>query len=321
MTNIPGGEERKISNQDLQLVQNRIEQCLQHYMNKKEVMNTLIVRDNIEPCITELVWQRLEEENHEFFKAYYLKVLVKDQIMEFNRLLSEQVELMHRVGLSGIGPLLPSNGTHVAPTQHIPPTCTAQNARLLKTEDMQQAKAFNNFGLASVPCMQGTVVNNVSSVHNRKIDVSPSMFLSQNPNVGLAHAMNGNINNVKPEVGGYVGSSPFDFGPIRNYVEPRPLMGDPSVSSFSSVGSNAQHINEALLDGDTSSFGFLAQIQQNLSLPEFGADFTAGSDLLDSYCRPPFLGAEANNFVDPHGNVESLDPESASLRFQCFGGD
>ncbi|GFQ08200.1 hypothetical protein PHJA_002964000 [Phtheirospermum japonicum] len=253
-------------------------------MNKKEVMNTLIVQDNIEPCFTELVWQRLEEENQEFFKAYYLKLLVKDQIMEFNRLLSEQVELMHRVGLSGIGPLLPSNGTHVAPSKmnslHVPSTCAAQNARPLKTEDMQQAKVFNNFGLATGPCMQGTVVNNGSSVHNRKIDVSPSMFLSQNPNVGLAHTMNGNNNNVKPEVGGYVGSSPFDFGPTRNYVESRPLMGDPSVSSFSSVDSNAQHINEALLDGDTSSFGFLAQIQQNLSLPEFGADFTAGSGLI-----------------------------------------
>lgn len=35
-------------------VQNRIEQCLQHYMNKKEVLNTLVIQDNIEPCITEL---------------------------------------------------------------------------------------------------------------------------------------------------------------------------------------------------------------------------------------------------------------------------
>lgn len=35
-------------------VQNRIERCLQHYMNKKEAINALIVQDNIEPCITEL---------------------------------------------------------------------------------------------------------------------------------------------------------------------------------------------------------------------------------------------------------------------------
>ncbi|KAK6145066.1 hypothetical protein DH2020_021886 [Rehmannia glutinosa] len=278
MTNMSGGEDRKLSDQDIQLVKNRIEQCLQHYMNKKEVLNHLIIQDNIEPCFTELVvigacipvWQRLEEENPEYFKAYYLKLLVKDQIMEFNRLLSEQVELMHRIGLSGIAPVLPSNGSHVSPSQHIPTTCAAQNAIPLKTENMQQAKAFHNFGSAVQSCMQGTVDG---SVHNRKIGVIPNLFMSQNSNVGLAQTMNGKI--VKSE-GGYAGSSPFDFTPTRNYPESRPLMGDASVSSFSSVDSNAQHINDTLLDGDASSFGFLAQIQQNLSLPEFNHRWECG---------------------------------------------
>ncbi|KAL0418047.1 UNVERIFIED_CONTAM: hypothetical protein Sradi_1218200 [Sesamum radiatum] len=53
--NISGGEARKLSDQDIQLVQNRIQQCLQHYMNKKEVINALIIQDNIEPHFTELV--------------------------------------------------------------------------------------------------------------------------------------------------------------------------------------------------------------------------------------------------------------------------
>ncbi|KAL6513729.1 hypothetical protein OROHE_019589 [Orobanche hederae] len=336
MTNMPGGEERKLSNQDIQLlmsigrtiphdyeeksvvwkimttnlviypqVQNRIEQCLQHYMNKKEVINTLIVQDNIQPCFTELVWQRLEEENQEFFKAYYLKLLVKDQIMEFNRLLSEQVDLMHRIGLSGMGPVLPSNRSHVSPTQHIP-TSVAQNARSLETDNVQPAEVFDNYRR----CMPGNVVD--GSVHNRKIDVSSNMFLSRNGTVGLAQTMmNGKI--TKPEGGDYAaGSLPFDFTPnSRNYVESHPMTGDASISSFSSVDSNVQHINGALLDsgGDASPFGFLAQMQQNLSLPEFGAGFVSGSELLDSYCRPPFIGSDANNFVDPHGNVESLDPE------------
>lgn len=38
----------------LSQVQNRIEQCLQHYMNKKEVINALVLQGNIEPCITDL---------------------------------------------------------------------------------------------------------------------------------------------------------------------------------------------------------------------------------------------------------------------------
>ncbi|KAL8484279.1 hypothetical protein ACS0TY_026821 [Phlomoides rotata] len=303
-----GGEGRKLSNQDIQLVQNRIEQCLQHYMNKKEVINALIIQDNIEPCITELVWQRLEEENQDFFKAYYLKLLVKDQIMEFNRLLSEQVELMRRIGLTGITPFT-SNGSHVSPTQHIPPTCPPQNTRPLKTEDMQQPNMFHNCGSA----IQGTVDG---PLHSRKIDVSPNLFLSQNSNVGLAQMMNGK--SIKTEAG-YAGSSPFAFSPPTNYLESRALMGDASVSSFSSVDSNAQHLNEPLLDGDTSSFGFLAQMPP--SFPDLTTDFASSSDLLESYCRPPFLPTDTNNFVNPHGNVESLDPESESLRFQCFGGD
>lgn len=66
-------------------------------------------------CCLFPVWQRLEEENQEFFKAYYLKLLVKEQIMEFNRLLSEQVDLMRRTSLNGITPFHPSNGSHVSP--------------------------------------------------------------------------------------------------------------------------------------------------------------------------------------------------------------
>ncbi|PIN00846.1 Angiotensin-converting enzyme 2 [Handroanthus impetiginosus] len=309
-----GGEGRKLSNQDIQVVQNRIEQCLRHYMNKKEVINALIVQDNIEPHFTELVWQRLELENQEFFKAYYLKLLVKDQIMEFNRLLSEQVELMRRIGLSGIAPVLTSNGSHVSPTQHISTSGAAQNARPLKTEDIMQANVFHNCGSSIQSCVQGTLDG---PVHGRKIDVPSSLFLSQNSNIGLGQAMNGKI--VKTEAG-FAGSSPFDFSP-NNYLESRPLMGDASVSSFSSVESNTQHINDPILDGDASSFGFLTQIPQNFSLPELPADFTSSSDLLESYCRPPFLPTDTNNFVDPQGDVERLDPESESLRFQCFGGD
>ncbi|GER50682.1 hypothetical protein STAS_28004 [Striga asiatica] len=312
MTNMPAGEERKLSNQDIQLVQNRIEQCLQHYMSKKEVINSLLVQDNIQPGFTELVWQRLEEENQEFFKAYYLKLLVKDQIMEFNRLLSEQVELMHRIGLSGIGPVLPSNGSHVSPSQRVP---SSSNPRPVKLNEMQPVKVLNDVGPMLGSCMAGPIPIGPPS---------QSMFLPQNANLGLAQ-LNGKIVKTEGGGGGYGGvSQPFDFGPNRNYVEMRPnMMADPSVSSFSSVDSNAHHINETtLLDGgDASSFGFLAQFQQNMSLPEFGSDFPGGSDLLESYCRPGFLGADANNFVDPHVNVESLDPETGSLRFQCFGSN
>ncbi|EPS64101.1 hypothetical protein M569_10680, partial [Genlisea aurea] len=69
LMDVPSGTAGKPSSHDVQRVQNRIEQCLQQYMNKKEVINTLITQENIDPQFTKLVWQRLEEENQEFFKA------------------------------------------------------------------------------------------------------------------------------------------------------------------------------------------------------------------------------------------------------------
>lgn len=70
---------------------------------------------------------------------------------------------------------------------------------------------------------------------------------------------------VKTEAG-YAGSSPFAFSPPSNYLESRPLIGGASVSYFSSVDSNAQHLNDTLMDGDTSAFGFFAH-----SFPELEA--------------------------------------------------
>jgi uncharacterized protein (TIGR01589 family) len=49
-------------------VQNLIERCLQLYMNQKEVVETLSFNAKIEPSFTELVWQKLEEENREFLR-------------------------------------------------------------------------------------------------------------------------------------------------------------------------------------------------------------------------------------------------------------
>lgn len=67
------GEGRRVSASDIQLVQNLIERCMQLYMPQKEVAQTLHTQTKIEPGFTNLVWQKLEEQNPEFFKAYYLR--------------------------------------------------------------------------------------------------------------------------------------------------------------------------------------------------------------------------------------------------------
>ncbi|VFQ66698.1 unnamed protein product [Cuscuta campestris] len=89
-----GNENRKISREDIELVQNLIERCLQLYMNRDEVVKTLLNRARIDPGFTTLVWQKLEEENADFFRAYYIRLKLKKQIILFNHLLEHQYHLM-----------------------------------------------------------------------------------------------------------------------------------------------------------------------------------------------------------------------------------
>ncbi|KAJ8497550.1 hypothetical protein OPV22_008102 [Ensete ventricosum] len=109
------GEVRKVSRQDIQLVQNLIERCLQLYMNQKEVVDTLSFQAKIEPSFTELVWQKLEEENREFFEAYHIRLILKNQILLFNMLLEKQVELMQTACPSGVAILPIPNASNSSP--------------------------------------------------------------------------------------------------------------------------------------------------------------------------------------------------------------
>ncbi|GBG91353.1 hypothetical protein CBR_g52240 [Chara braunii] len=93
-----GGQ--KISCDDIQLVQNLIERCLQLYLNQREVITSLQYHAKIGPDFTSLVWQKLEEQNPEFFKAYYVRLKLKEQIHTFNNLLACQVHKMDQMQLS-----------------------------------------------------------------------------------------------------------------------------------------------------------------------------------------------------------------------------
>ncbi|KAL3529782.1 hypothetical protein ACH5RR_009104 [Cinchona calisaya] len=314
---------KKMSSEDggkiLTLVQNRIERCLRLYMNQKEVVNTLYIQDNIQPHVTELVWQKLEEENQQFFKAYYLRLMVKEQIMEFNKLLSEQVELMRRLGPAGIAPISMSNGSHIPPMHQNLAACrAAENAGpSLKAENMHHTisanlqNVFSNCESSMQSCVQAAA--NMPS-HTRNVDVCTNMLVTPSSNRGMAHLMDRGMIKSEP---GYAGSSSFEFGAHNNLVESCSALGDASVSSFSSVESNSQPLNGTLLDADTSSFGFFGQISQHFDLSDLDADFANGSDL---YSSPPFVTTESN-FLDHHGDIERLNTVPENLRFQDLGGD
>jgi hypothetical protein len=77
------------------------------------------------------VWQKLEEQNPEFFKAYYTRLKLKKQIMLFNHLLEQQVQLMHKMRLFPVQAPLLQNGMHLTPktsTNTMPVNCSIQLA-------------------------------------------------------------------------------------------------------------------------------------------------------------------------------------------------
>lgn len=57
------------------------------------------------------MWQKLEEENPEFFREYHLRLIVKDQIIRFNQLLEQQAELMRQICPNGIAAVPMPNGS------------------------------------------------------------------------------------------------------------------------------------------------------------------------------------------------------------------
>ncbi|KAL0389815.1 UNVERIFIED_CONTAM: hypothetical protein Scaly_0338600 [Sesamum calycinum] len=366
-----GGEGRLPSDQDIQL------------MTRNFSPNILLA--TIEGHELVLFWERLERENQEFFNAYYVKLVVKDQILEFNRLLTEQVERMRQSGIIGINQHVTSSGSHMLssktafyyscvygvnadpnttfmwnlrniytwvllPAQHMSIPSAAQNTRLLRTEDMQQSNVFHNYGTSIQSCAEGTFDQ---TIHSREI--SPNMFLSRNPDMGLAQKMSGQL--VRAEAG-YAGRPPFNFSAPSNFLESHPLMGDASMSLFRSFESNEQLVRAKAghsgrsacnfsvpnnfpeprpLMGDASTSVFTSgesnlsnflfdwdacpveQDQQHIG-PELSADFTISPDLVGSYNRQPFLGTDANNFVNPHGELQRLDPSvPESLSYPSFG--
>lgn len=54
---------------------------MQHYMTQTEIIATLQVQAEIDPSLTCLVWQKLEEQNANFFLSYSACLRLKDQIV------------------------------------------------------------------------------------------------------------------------------------------------------------------------------------------------------------------------------------------------
>lgn len=305
------GEVKKVSREDIQLVQNLIERCLQLYMNQKEVVSTLLHQAKIEPGFTELVWQKLEEENQEFFTAYRLRLMVKDQILRFNELLERQAKLMNQICPAGVSSIpLTKGGTQILSLHENTCTTTENAGPVMKVETMNQnMNASLLSAYSNVSTLQTHIQTAIDmSPHSRRISVLPSTLLAQNANVGLMHGGQPMKSEAAAAAAYHPANSNFLFGSESNVLEIRPAITDASISSFSSVESNSHSLNETVLDAADTSFGFLGQIPRNFSLSDLTADFANSSDILESYSRSPFLPSGTDSFLDPHGTIEHQGP-------------
>ncbi|GAX85943.1 hypothetical protein CEUSTIGMA_g13359.t1 [Chlamydomonas eustigma] len=88
---------KRVSAQEVQQVQNLIERCMQQYLPQAQVVSILQQQAKIEPSFSNLVWQKLEEQNPEFFRMYSMRLKLKEQIVMFNYLLEQQATMMQKL--------------------------------------------------------------------------------------------------------------------------------------------------------------------------------------------------------------------------------
>ncbi|CAJ2671612.1 unnamed protein product [Trifolium pratense] len=154
---------RQVSYQDVEWVQNLVERCIQLYMTPKEVVTTLQNQANIEPEFTKSVLQRLEEQNPEFFKAYYTRLALKQQIEEFNKLLEKQKQLMELEQQTKVASLPTSNGFQYHVASSLP---TSSEFHMFAANENIINEAVPNFCIASATPITGTNLESNSHLAN-----------------------------------------------------------------------------------------------------------------------------------------------------------
>ncbi|KAF8379684.1 hypothetical protein HHK36_029128 [Tetracentron sinense] len=275
-------DSKKVSREDIELVQNLIERCLQLYMNKDEVVKTLLNRARIEPGFTTLVWQKLEEENAEFFRAYYTRLKLKKQIILFNHLLEHQYHLMNYPPKVPLAPL--QNGIHPMPVQSTiylwdTPLCSSRQL-------LAQVSTISSRWVAVYPAVMCMVMDSSAA------DVAPVMPLSS--------AMS-SMSEMAVSPTSVASSGHFPFTP----------------SEMSGMGVDTSALDTAFTSDVASSVGLqlgpdggagnfrdslrsLAQIPWNFSLSDLTADLSNLGDLgaLGNYPGSPFLPSDSDLLLD-----------------------
>ncbi|XP_056174546.1 uncharacterized protein LOC115678047 isoform X5 [Syzygium oleosum] len=277
-------ETKKVSRKDIELVQNLIEHCLQLYMNRHEVVKTLLNRARIDPAFTTLVWQKLEEENADFFRAYYIRLKLKKQILLFNHLLEHQYHLM-KYPVPPKVPLAPiQNGIHPMPVNNLPMGYPVLQQPAIPAPGQPH---INPLGCGISSCH---VVNGVPA---------PSNYHAMRVNSGNDAMSSMSEMPVSPTSAASSGHFPFSASEISGLgVDTSALDTAFTADVASSVG--LQLPPDGGPGNSRDSLRSLDQIQWNFSLSDLTADFSNLGDLgaLGNYSGSPFLPSDSEIFLD-----------------------
>ncbi|XP_042027947.1 uncharacterized protein LOC121775058 isoform X1 [Salvia splendens] len=321
-------DNRKVSREDIELVQNLIERCLQLYMNRDEVVKTLLNRARIDPGFTTLVWQKLEEENADFFRSYYIRLKLKKQIILFNHLLEHQYHLM-KYPVPPKVPLAPmQNGIHPMPVTNLPMGYPViQHPPVPATGQPH----IDPMGYSTSSCH---IVNGVPA---------PGNFHPMRMNSGNDMVIDTNTSDVSPIMPPNNAMSSMSDIPVSPTSVASSGHFPFSTSEISGMGVDASALDTAFTSDVASSVGLqlppdngvgnsrdslrsLAQIPWNFSLSDLTADLSNLGDLgaLGNYPGSPFLPSDSDILLDSPEQediVEEFFVDSDSVPGQCPPSD
>lgn len=286
-------------------------------MNRGEVITTLLNQAKIEPGFTGLVWQKLEEQNPEFFKAYYVRLKLKKQIMLFNHLLEQHAMLIQKMHpMKASQPSL-QNGMHTPQVHHLSigypvpqqmPMTVSSHPHIVSMPAASPSPPV----LSGAPIQEAFGVVHGSPVSKGVGDMDSEFSLL--PNASSSDMSMGSSTALP-------GSSTFPFTAMGNPADMSGIGMDvpanfPSNSPFHSSenhGQNGIGTLQISTDADASvgreSLGLFGHLPRNFSLSDLTAELTNSSDLLGSYTGSPFLTPDEDVF-NHSPDKEVLDDEN-----------
>ncbi|MCL7024562.1 hypothetical protein MKW94_001389 [Papaver nudicaule] len=313
---ISSNDTRKVSQKDIVLVQNLIEHCLQLYMNKDEVVKTLLNQAKIEPAFTALVWQKLEEENAEFFKAYYTRLKLKKQIIMFNHLLEHQYHLMKYPAPPKV-PMVPmQNGVHHMPGNFsFQTSVTAVNKLPMGYPVLQQppmpAAAHQSHldsmghGLSSCHVVNGVPAH--SNFHPMRMNSGSDMGMESTsayaaPTIPPTSAMS-SMSEMAMSPASVASNGQFPF--TSSDISGMGLEASVLDNTFPSDVGSSVGLQLGLDSGDgngNDSLRSFGQIPWNFSLSDLDLSNLADLGALGNYPGSPFLPSDSDIMLDSPSN-------------------